>query len=117
MVLIADSGSTKCDWILYENKEKQPLRIRTKGLNPTILSKKALQKIITENSKLAAYKDEVTFVCFFGAGCGTEKNQGKVAHILNTFFANAKSIVREDIMAAVWATTNEPAVVGFFGTG
>ncbi|MGH1385337.1 BadF/BadG/BcrA/BcrD ATPase family protein [Kordia sp.] len=117
MVLIADSGSTKCDWILYENKEKQPLRIRTEGLNPVILSKKELQKIITENSKLVAYKDKVTSVCFFGAGCGTKKNQDKVEDILNAFFKNATAIVREDIMAAVWATTNEPAVVCILGTG
>lgn len=117
MVLIADSGSTKCDWILYESKEKQPLRIRTEGLNPVILSKKELHKIITENSKLATYKDKVTSVCFFGAGCGTKKNQGKVEHILNGFFENATAIVREDIMAAVWATTNEPAVVCILGTG
>jgi N-acetylglucosamine kinase-like BadF-type ATPase len=117
MVLIADSGSTKCDWILYENKEKQPLRIRTKGLNPVILSKKELKKIITGNSNLSKYKDEITSVCFFGAGCGTKKNQGKVEHILNSFFENSTSIVREDIMAAVWATTNEPAVVCILGTG
>lgn len=117
MVLIADSGSTKCDWILYESKEKLPLRIRTKGLNPVILSKKEFQKIITENSKLVAYKDKVTSVCFFGAGCGTKKNQLKVEHVLNSFFENSKSIVREDIMAAVWATTSEPAVVCILGTG
>ena len=25
MLLIADSGSTKCDWVLIENKEKEPV--------------------------------------------------------------------------------------------
>lgn len=117
MILIADSGSTKCDWILYDNIKKQPLRIRTKGLNPTILTKKALKKIIANSATLCKYKDKVTSVRFFGAGCGTKKNQLKIEHILNTYFVNAKSFVREDIMAAVWATTNTPAVVCILGTG
>ncbi len=115
MILITDSGSTKCDWILYENDE--PIRVRTNGLNPAILKKKELKKNITENAELSKYKDLVTSIYFFGAGCGTEKNQKKLNTILTSFFTKAKSIVKEDIMAAVWATTKDPAVVCILGTG
>jgi N-acetylglucosamine kinase-like BadF-type ATPase len=117
MLLIADSGSTKCDWILYKNDCENPVRIRTKGLNPAILSKKALKKIITDDLELLKYKDLVTSIHFFGAGCGTEINQTKVNRILSSFFEKAKSSTNEDIMAAVYATTSEPAVVCILGTG
>ena len=117
MLLIADSGSTKCDWILYKNENENPIRIRTKGLNPAILSKKALKKIITDDLELAKYKELVTSIHFFGAGCGTEKNQKKVNKILSSFFEKAESTTNEDIMAAVYATTSEPAVVCILGTG
>ena len=117
MLLIADSGSTKCDWILYKNKGKEPFRIRTKGLNPSILKKKSLKKIITNNVELYGYKNQVKTIYFFGAGCSTKKNKKIIDNLLVSFFENAKSIVEEDLMAAVWATTNRPAVVCILGTG
>jgi N-acetylglucosamine kinase-like BadF-type ATPase len=117
MILIADSGSTKCDWVLYNQNKANPIKIRTKGLNPVILSKKKLKSIITKNEDLFSYKDLITSVHFFGAGCGTKKNQKKVNSILNSFFKNARASTHEDIMAAVYATTSSPAVVCILGTG
>ncbi|BAO75501.1 N-acetylglucosamine kinase [Winogradskyella sp. PG-2] len=117
MLLIADSGSTKCDWILYKNENENPIRIRTKGLNPAILSKKALKTIINNDIELIKYKELVTSIHFFGAGCGTKKNQKKVDKVLTSFFEKANATTSEDIMAAVYATTNEPAVVCILGTG
>ncbi|WP_406684655.1 N-acetylglucosamine kinase [Seonamhaeicola sp. MEBiC1930] len=117
MILIADSGSTKCDWILYNNDRANPVKIRTKGLNPAILSKKQLKNTITKNEDLFNHKDLVTSVHFFGAGCGTKKNQQKVNNILTKFFKNAQTSTQEDIMAAVYATTSTPAVVCILGTG
>jgi len=117
MILIADSGSTKCDWILYKNENENPIKISTKGLNPVMLSKKAFKKIISTNKELTNYKDLVTSIHFFGAGCGTKKNQKKVNKILTSVFENARPTTQEDIMAAVYATTDVPAVVCILGTG
>ncbi|NRB83786.1 MAG: N-acetylglucosamine kinase [Winogradskyella sp.] len=117
MLLIADSGSTKCDWILYKNENNDPIRIRTKGLNPAILSKKELKKVITDSIELTSYKDIVNSIHFFGAGCGTRKNQKKINNVLTSIFEKADTTTKEDIMAAVYATTNEPAVVCILGTG
>jgi N-acetylglucosamine kinase-like BadF-type ATPase len=117
MKLIADSGSTKCDWILYENSEKNPIKIKTMGLNPAILTKKQFLKIIDSSIELNHYKEQITDICFFCTGCGTKKIQNKVDNILESYFINAKSNTREDIMAAVLATTKKPAVVCILGTG
>jgi len=52
MILIVDSGSTKCDWLATDNSGKQLLeKQRTKGLNPSILSKKKLHSIIKKNEE------------------------------------------------------------------
>ena len=117
MILIADSGSTKCDWILFENSEKASIRIKTKGLNPAILSKKEFSAVLHKSEELNKYKDLVTNINFFGAGCGTKKTQNKVNKILESYFQNAESQTSEDTMAAVMATTKEPAVVCILGTG
>ncbi|WP_299886135.1 N-acetylglucosamine kinase [uncultured Lacinutrix sp.] len=117
MLLIADSGSTKCDWVIYKDINQEPFKIRTKGINPAVLSKKKLKGIIIKNLELYKYKDLITSIYFFGAGCGTKKNQNKIDNILTSFFKKAKSNTKEDIMAAVYATTNTPAVVCILGTG
>ena len=117
MILIAEGGSTKCDWVLLDSSKTVPKRIRTKGLNPAILKKKALKNIISENAELAAYKEQVKTIYFFGAGCNTPKNKNNVHLVLNAYFNKATSLVEEDTMAAVYATTNTPAVVCILGTG
>jgi len=121
MILIVDSGSTKCDWIAVDKKGKQLLeKIRTKGLNPAILSEKKLKKIIKSNIILKQYKKEVTHIFFYGAGCGTENPKSLLNKVLQEVFKNAEIDVNEDTMAAVYASINhndEAAVVCILGTG
>ncbi len=38
MILIADGGSTKCDWILLDPNGDVVLKTRTRGLNPAVIS-------------------------------------------------------------------------------
>ncbi|MBG7631398.1 MAG: N-acetylglucosamine kinase [Bacteroidetes bacterium] len=117
MLVIADSGSTKCDWVLFKNKEATPIKIRTKGLNPSILNGDSIVEIISTNKELQQFKDDIKTIYFFGAGCNSKKAIFLVENTLNSIFKNATAVVKEDTMAAVWATTNEPGVVCILGTG
>ena len=121
MILIVDSGSTKCDWIAIDNNGKQLFeKIRTPGLNPEILKERELDKIIRDSKELANIKHDVTHLYFYGAGCGTERPRTMLAHVLQVIFLNAIVDVQEDTMAAVRATLNhddEAAVVCIMGTG
>lgn len=117
MLLIADSGSTKCDWVLFKDKDQEPIKIRTKGLNPAILKKEYLQEIILNSSELLQFKNEIKTIYFFGAGCNNTQSIQLLESLFGTIFPKAKAIVKEDTMAAVWATTNKPAVVCILGTG
>ena len=117
MILIAESDSTKCDWVLLGTSNDETKRIRTKGLNPAILKKKDLKKNITDNKEFSDYSHLITLIYFFGAGCNTPKSKNNVQLVLSDCFKNATSIVEEDTMAAVYATTKTPAVVCILGTG
>lgn len=121
MILIVDSGSTKCDWIAVDKNGNQLLeKIRTKGLNPAILPEKKLRKIIKKNKVLKANRERVSNVFFYGAGCGTERPNALLKGVLEDIFVNAEVEVKEDTMAAVYATINskdEAAVVCIMGTG
>jgi len=121
MILIVDSGSTKCDWIAVDESGNQLLeKIRTKGLNPAILKEKKLRKIIRKSDALIDNKSAVTHVFFYGAGCGTDKPKAMLAEVLQDIFTNAHIEVQEDTLAAVRATINTPdeaAVVCIMGTG
>ncbi len=121
MILIVDSGSTKCDWIAVDNNGNQLLeKIRTKGLNPAILPQKKLKKTIKKSTELKKHKDSVTHVYFYGAGCGTPNARTLLKVVLQEFFVNAHVEVSEDTLAAVYSTINtkdEAAVVCILGTG
>lgn len=121
MILIVDSGSTKCDWIAVDKDGNQLLeKMRTKGLNPAILSEKKLTKIIKKNKVLKENREDVSHVFFYGAGCGTDRPNALLKIVLQQIFINANVEVREDTMAAVFATLNhdkEAAVVCILGTG
>lgn len=121
MVLIVDSGSTKCDWIAVDNNGKQLFdKIRTSGLNPAILKERELKKIIKDSKDLMQLVPETTHVFFYGAGCGTDKPRKMLTEVLELIFVNAIVEVQEDTMAAVRATLNhddEAAVVCIMGTG
>lgn len=121
MILIVDSGSTKCDWKAVDNQGNQLLeKIRTKGLNPALLSEKKIKKVLKKSEALKKHRKEVTNIYFYGAGCGTENPKLVLKLVLHEFFPNAEISVEEDTMAAVFATVNEPteaAVVCIMGTG
>ena len=118
MILLADGGSTKCDWILLNAQGEQVFKTRTKGLNPAVFPELVLEQRIEENADLRDVKDKVERVHFFGAGCGTETPRKLLEDIFTNFFTNANEVVvKEDIVAAVYAATTEPGIVCILGTG
>ncbi|WP_299247764.1 BadF/BadG/BcrA/BcrD ATPase family protein [uncultured Aquimarina sp.] len=117
MILIADGGSTKCDWILLNESGEIVFKTRTEGLNPAVFEKSLLEKRVRANAELTAHSTTIEAVHFYGAGCGTEKPAAMLKKIFEDFFINADVIVREDMVAAVYAATTEPGIVCILGTG
>ena len=118
MILIADGGSTKCDWILLKKNGDQVFKTRTKGLNPAVFPETVLKERIAENSELNSIKTKIEKVHFYGAGCGTPTPRNLLKSILHDFFKQAEEIlVKEDMEAAVIAATTKPGIVCILGTG
>lgn len=118
MIIIADGGSTKCDWILLDSNGEQVLKTRSKGLNPAVFKSEVLQARLLENQELMDIKGKVEKVHFFGAGCGTPKPSAELKRILSEFYSNASEVlVKEDMVAAAYAATTEPGIVCILGTG
>ncbi|WP_050855198.1 BadF/BadG/BcrA/BcrD ATPase family protein [Flavobacterium frigoris] len=117
MILTADSGSTKCDWILLNVETGIITKIRTKGINPKLLNKKQIIQIIKQSPELIQLKESISKVNFYGAGCGDQKAKDGITDILKEVFPNAFINVYEDLAAAVFGTTDKHAVICIVGTG
>ena len=118
MILIADGGSTKADWIALNTNKEEVFRVRTLGLNPAIVPQEELSNRIVNMFQLMHIKEEVTEIHFYGAGCGTPKPIEILKSILESIFVNAKVFIAEDMLAAVYAASGkEPALVCILGTG
>ncbi len=117
MVLLADGGSTKCDWILLDDSGEILFKTRTEGLNPAVFNKSLLEERIHKNTELSTYKNKIDIVHFYGAGCGTVKPSEILKQIFLDFFVNAVVVVKEDMVAAVYAATTKPGIVCILGTG
>lgn len=118
MILIADGGSTKADWIAINSDKSEAFRVRTLGLNPAVVAEEELNNRIVNMFQLMSVKEDVTEIHFYGAGCGTPKPAKILEAILQAIFVNAKIYVAEDMLAAVYAATGTtPALVCILGTG
>lgn len=117
MILIADGGSTKADWILLDKSGEQVLKTRTEGLNPAVFEKDLMKKRIQENQDFANYREEITKVFFYGAGCGTPGPTSVLKQLFESYFVNATVVVKEDTYAATYAVTTSPGIVCILGTG
>lgn len=117
MILVADGGSTKCDWLLLDEKGEMVLKTRTKGINPAVFKVEVLKARLKENQELIDLIPKVHRLDFYGAGCGTESPRLQLHQLLQEFFSEAEINVDEDMTAAALSATNEPGIVCILGTG
>lgn len=118
MVLIADGGSTKADWIALDDTKKEVFRTTTLGLNPSVLTKDEMLSTINSANNLLKIQNDTLQVHFYGAGCGSPKAAKSLQNVLKSIFKKATVFVSEDTLAAVYASTGKnPGIVCILGTG
>lgn len=116
MILIADSGSTKTEWILLE-EGKELVHTETIGLNPFFVNDKEVKQAI-QDSLLAPYLKNIKSLHFFGAGCSNEQKAAELNHTFSEIFSTAEIHVKTDIEGAVKAVSSDkPCIVCILGTG
>ncbi|MGY4535995.1 glucosamine kinase [Mucilaginibacter sp. UYNi724] len=118
MILVADSGSSKTDWLLsvpgQENKA-----FKSAGLNPYFLTEKEIVKIIQEQvPEMVAMAADITEIYFFGAGCSSPDRHEIVSNAISTLIPNAYVSVDSDLLASAYATCgHEKGFCCVLGTG
>lgn len=118
MILIVESGSTKADFVLINDKGKNILSSETFGLNPLFLSENQIQSAIEAEDALMKFKNDILKVYFFGAGCRSEKLNQKVQNAFQNLFIQAECHVESDLKAACLSVSyGNESLVGILGTG
>ncbi len=118
MILVADSGSSKTDWLLNQ-PDGDPIEFRTPGLNPYFLTEKDIVKILQDRgADMLAYANKITEIYFFGAGCSGPDRHEIVSNALSQLFTKAYISIDSDVLGSAYATCgHERGLVCVLGTG
>lgn len=103
MLLVADGGSSKTDWIL-QRSDKSTEKHHTNGLNPFFSSEKDILRNINIYKPFHLIADQVKEVHFFGAGCSSPDRREIVSNALSLRFKNAFISVESDLLGSALAT-------------
>jgi N-acetylglucosamine kinase-like BadF-type ATPase len=117
MIIIADCGSTKCDWLLTQGGRDQRLE-NTVGFSPFFHTTDEIKAILQTQLLPKLKPEEVKEIYFYGTGVHDEHRAGIVADALKAVFPNATVEVEHDLLAAARATCGRNAGIAcILGTG
>ena len=117
MIFIIESGSTKSDWVLIDDKNNQSF-YKTMGFNPYFHSAEFIDSEIRQNKELFSFADKIEKIFFYGAGCSSKELNQIVEKGLSTVFTSAKILVDHDLLACAYATYDgAPGISCILGTG
>ena len=117
MIFIIESGSTKSDWVLVDDKSKQTF-YKTIGFNPYFHSAELVSSEIKKNKEIIGHASSVKKIFFYGAGCSSEKMNNTIEKGIQSVFKDAEIFVEHDLLACAFATyEGEPGISCIIGTG
>ena len=118
-ILIADSGSTKTDWIcLTGDDESTQIEVQTVGLNPFHVSDNEIRGVLAHDVLPQLGDSKVEAVYFYGSGVRPEV-EGRVEGLLRESFPDAKTVqAHSDLLGACRALCGDEAGIAcILGTG
>jgi len=117
MILIADSGSTKSDWIAGEDKNNL-IEFSTRGFNPFFHNQQFVLEELSFSAEMQKIKSQVRKIYFFGAGCSSPERKEIIRKPLSSFFPNAEVTVDHDMLGCALAVCEgKPGIACILGTG
>ena len=120
MKLIADSGSTKTDWCLFDDEEKVKSRFASQGINPFHMSEDIIFGILRNEllPQLGAAGSSIEEIEFYGAGCTVAKIPVMKALLSEVFPYARNVVVGSDMLGAAKALLgNDEGIACILGTG
>lgn len=117
MIIIADSGSTKCDWRILE-KDESYFDFKSPGINPYFNSEDKIEAKLKDVPEIVKYADKIQAVFFYSEGSSTPELKRIVEMGLSRIFQNARIYVEHDMVAAAFAVyEDEPCIACILATG
>lgn len=117
MILIADSGSSKTDWMVI-NSEGLVNNFQTIGLNPYFTDKAVAADNISQIVTESLPADKVSHIYFYGSGCGSDESVLFIKQILKAQFPFSEISVNTDLLgAAIALFGNNKGIACILGTG
>ncbi len=118
MLIVADSGSTKCDWIIVKSNGER-LETRTMGFNPFFHNAELIESELSKNELLMQFAGDQNHIRFYGAGASSEARNLILKDGLQRVFKNTSDIIVDhDLKGAAIATAyDDPGITCILGTG
>lgn len=117
-ILVADSGSTKTDWLLHDTTSNTTLPFQSSGLNPCLMSDEEIErKLSREVRPHVQVADPIDALFFYGAGCRPDQTARMSTMLAEELGATVK-VVASDLLGAARALCGDDAgIVAILGTG
>lgn len=117
MIVVADSGSTKTDWVFIFPDGRRQL-VHTAGFNPVLHDEAMISAELSLRFKNLSFTHQVEKLFFYGAGCWDDKRASVIVRAVQPFLPNAVIDVEHDLLGAARATCgNHPGIACILGTG
>ncbi len=115
-VLIADSGSTKCEWLLLEAGKKK--KIFTTGISPYFLNAEQITALLKKELLPKIKNAIIDEIFFYGTGLKDNANKRFIHTVLKKVFPTAQIEVQTDLLGAARALSQtEKGICCILGTG
>lgn len=118
MYIFADSGSTKTNWLITDDKGESVGTFQTIGLNPYFVTREKIVQVISENYPTEPDPLIIKKVFFYGSGCGSQDNFSHLRSALEEYFYNAHIDIYSDMLGTARAIfKNDIGLAAIIGTG
>jgi glucosamine kinase len=117
MILIADAGATKIQWVVIQDG-KASVTYETAGFNPYFMEPKILTDAVEKDLLPFISPSYIKEIYYYGAGCSTMAKCNIVDDVLREDFDNADIEIHHDLLGAARALLGrQKGIACILGTG
>ena len=115
-ILIADSGSTKCEWCLLVNGKKKT--VLTPAMSPYFVTGDEMIQILSKQLLPKIKNTSIDQLHFYGTGLGNPANIDIMKKVFKTLFPKTKTSINTDLLGIARASCgHEKGIACILGTG